>query len=191
MKRIIAAVIGVGIMLCGCTTGVPQADYDKVASERDQLKTENEELRQSVEDAQSKLAKMTGDESSTEEVPKLTLEQFQELAESPSYDDLSRYPDKYKTIPIKVTVYVKEARVGALRGLLDGGYLCTINGQDLAVSDIRSVKEPKLLEGDTVTIYGYGGGSSIMQRKQKGTIIDKVLEEWYIPAVNIEYVSIQ
>jgi hypothetical protein len=120
--------------------------------------------------------------------PKLSLEEFKESAESPTFEELSRYPDTYKTTPIKVTVYVKSVDTDKWLGLLQGGYLCTMNGQELVVFDNREVREPRLLEGDTVTIYGYGGGLYKRQLKQQGLILDKVVEEWYSPEVRIEYV---
>lgn len=137
----------------------------------------------------AEIAMMSEYAAKREEQAEIKREQFIESAESPSYDDLSRYPDKYKTIPIKITVYVKDVNVDKMFGLLEGGYMCTINGQELVIYDNREVKEPKLLKGDTVTIYGYGNGQATMQRKQKGLILDKVVDEWYIPSVKIEYVS--
>lgn len=127
---------------------------------------------------------------------KSAFEKFKEGAVSVSYDDLIRYPDTYKTTPIKVTVYVKDEDVDKMFGILQGGYLCTMDKQDLAVYDNRTLKEPRLRKGDTVTIYGYSGGLAKMQKKKHettilGLVVDNVVDEWYVPDVRIEYVSIK
>jgi len=186
-KGEIITVTGVVVGKYAGTLNVENARVE-LANDRDILKMEEyAEIRQEKEEALAEQEKELAEQAIIE--AQLAYEKFIEQAESPSYLDLQRYPEKYKTIPIKVTVYIKEVEVQKFFNFGQGDYQGTINGQDVLIKDNRIVKEPKLLKGETVVIYGYGRGQATLQTKREGLIRDKVVDEQYIPAIQIEYLG--
>ena len=119
------------------------------------------------------------------------FERFQLNALRPSYDDLIRYPDTYKDEPIRIRVKIIDINVDRLFGLIQGGALGRMSGNDIVIFDSREDREPRLREGDTVVIYGDGGGLHKMQRKRQGIIFDRVVDEWYVPKVYIKFLVIE
>lgn len=102
-----------------------------------------------------------------------------------SYEDLRRYPDSYEDVPIKLTIHIQDVEPDGW--IFPGDIIATLNGQDLAVYDDRQVREPRLIEGDTVTVYATGYGLSKMQVKQKGQLFNKTVDEYDVPAIKIKY----
>lgn len=115
---------------------------------------------------------------------------FKENAEAVSYEDLSRYPDTYKNKRIKVNVSITDVEPDGI--IFSGHYEAVISGTNkkVAIYDKREVKEPKLLDGDTATIYGYGDGLTTIKVKDTSGLIPKTVDEYTIPGINIEYVEI-
>ena len=105
-------------------------------------------------------------------------------AETPSYEDLMRYPDTYKSKKIVINVVITEVEPDGI--IFDGDIVGEYEGQEIAFDDNRLTKEPKLLEGDAVTIYGYGKGTATMKIKQ-GL---KTIDEYNIPMIDIRYLEI-
>lgn len=116
---------------------------------------------------------------------------FKEKAESPSYDDLLRYPDTYKDKQIKITVKITDVEPDGI--IFSGHYEATMSGTNnkIALYDEREVKEPKLQKGDTVVIYGYGDGETTIKVQDTSGIIPKTVDKYTIPGVNIKYVEIK
>ncbi len=115
-------------------------------------------------------------------------ENFKENAESVTYDDLDRYPETYKDKKIKVTVTIDE--VGTQESLVFAdSYRGKMSGKEVIIYDKREVKEPKLREGDTVTIYGYGNGLSEIKLQDKSGWIPKTVEKYKVPSIQIEYIE--
>ena len=117
-------------------------------------------------------------------------EYYKKNCESVSYDDLIRYPDKYKDTPIKIKVKIKDVEtVDSM--LFKDQYEGILNGKSISIMDDREVKEPKLRAGDSVTIYGVGAGYNTQYTYQKGLILGlpKNIESEKIPCVSMLYVS--
>lgn len=112
-------------------------------------------------------------------------EVFIESCEEVSYEDLRRYPDTYKDKPIKLKIYAEDVEPDGW--VFPGDIIATYQGEELAVYDGRAVREPRILEGDTITVYAVGYGLSKMQVKQKGLVLNKTVDEYDVPAIQIKY----
>lgn len=112
---------------------------------------------------------------------------FKENATSPSYDDLMRYPDSYKEIQIKVNAKIVRVEPDGI--IFSGDIEATMSGGTIALYDRRETKEPKLLEGDSVAIYGYGKGLTTIKEQDVSGWIPKTVNEYSIPAIDIKYIE--
>lgn len=114
---------------------------------------------------------------------------FKETAVSPTYEDLTRYPDTYKNTAIKIKVKITDVEPDGI--ILPGHYEAVMSGSSnkLAVYDDREIKEPKLVKGDTVIIYGYGDGLTTIKIQDTSKIIPKTVEKYTIPGINIKYIE--
>lgn len=144
----------------------------------------------SVPGEKSLLCKVCGEVMETEPYT-ITKEEelkiYKRSFESVSYEELSRYPDKYKGKRVKVTVKIVDEMEEGI--ILYTPYKAKMGGKDIALSDGREVKEPKLLKGDTVTIYGEGDGTETVKTKRQGLLWDKTIDKTEIPMVKILYVE--
>lgn len=115
---------------------------------------------------------------------------FKEEAEIVSYEDLNCYPDTYENKRIKITVKITDVEPD---GIIFSGHYEAVMGSSnnkIALYDEREVKEPKLLEGDSAIIYGFGDGLTTIKVKDTSGIIPKTVDKYTIPGVNIKYVEI-
>lgn len=112
-------------------------------------------------------------------------ESFIESCIEVSYDDLRRYPDSYENIPIKLTIYAEDVEPDGW--IFPGDIIATFSGQELAVYDDRISREPRIMEGDTITVYAIGYGLSTIKVKQKGIVFNKTVDEYEVPAIKIKY----
>lgn len=115
---------------------------------------------------------------------------FKETAESVSYENLARYPDTYESKKVKITVKIREVQKKDSMLFADS-YIASMSGNEIAIYDERELKEPKLLEGDTVVIYGYGRGLTEIKTYDKSGFIPKVIDKRKIPAISIAYIEIK
>ncbi|SFU71404.1 hypothetical protein [Butyrivibrio sp. INlla21] len=142
----------------------------------------------SIPGEKSLLCKVCGEVMETE---KYTISKEEELKiyrksfESVSYEELSRYPDSYKGKKIKVTVKIVDEMEEGI--ILYTPYKAKMGGKDIAINDGRDVKEPKLLKGDTVTVYGLGDGTETVKTKRPGILWDKTIDSTEIPMVKMLY----
>lgn len=102
-----------------------------------------------------------------------------------SYDDLRRYPDTYKDTPIKLTITITDVEPDGW--IFQGDIMASFGGGELAVYDDRLVREPRLEEGDTVTVYAAGNGLATVKVKEERLFLDKTVDEYEIPAIKIKY----
>lgn len=112
---------------------------------------------------------------------------FKENAESPTYDDLLRYPDTYKEKQIKISAKIVRVEPDGI--IFDGDIEATMSGETIALYDGRETKEPKLREGDYVTIYGYGKGTTTVKVQDVSGWIPKTVDKYSIPAIDIRYIE--
>lgn len=110
---------------------------------------------------------------------------FIQTAETVSYDDLRRYPDTYKGKPLKLEITVTEAKPDG--AIMRGDIMATYEGQEIAVYDGRAVREPRLMTGDTLTIYAQGNGLDKIQQKDGSGLFAKTINEYEIPCVRLVY----
>ncbi|MDO4198371.1 MAG: hypothetical protein Q4D13_05235 [Erysipelotrichaceae bacterium] len=111
--------------------------------------------------------------------------------ETPSYDNLLRYSGSYTETKIKMNVRITEVEADGLfmPGTIWGSY----EGQEIILVDERGNKEPKILTGDYITLYGYGDGTSVIKTYKKGTGVlgsdlgAEVVSEVTVPKIKIIY----
>lgn len=99
------------------------------------------------------------------------------------YNELIRYPDTYKDEPIKDTLIVEQVMPGGF--LSSEGYRCYEAGteNEVVITDDREIKEPKFIEGDTITVYGTYYGTTKMTRLLTG-------EEISVPCIEFQYADL-
>ena len=117
---------------------------------------------------------------------------FKANAAAVSYEDLLRYPTTWKDKPVYLTVTVKEIAYpdGFMDALLNGTqYLCMIPGTDdlLIVYDLRDVKEPTIMEGDTISFYGYPDDLGIVRTYNPNKFFNNTISRTEVPQVYIKY----
>jgi len=131
-------------------------------------------------------------------VSKGSLQNLKESAKGVSYDDLIRYPESYKTTPIKFTATVSDLDIKSFLGIeYDTAIWASLNGKTVILYDNRVTKEPAVLEGDKITVYGYGDGTSTIETKQEayqGSLVfgfsyDETIDSYKVPCVKIEYID--
>lgn len=112
---------------------------------------------------------------------------FKEESVEVTYEELERYPDTYKETKIKVVVKILEVEPDGI--IFEGNIKGSLSGKDVALYDRRDIKEPKLLEGDTITIYGYGSGLTTVKLQDTSGIINKTVDTYNIPSIDIKYIE--
>ena len=126
------------------------------------------------------------------------IQTLKENAQSVSYEDLLRYPESHKTKPIQIEITVTKLEAQTFLGITyDTAIWATLGGEPIILYDNREIKEPALVEGDIVTIYGYGDGTTTIDTKQKeyqgsllfGFSYDKTVDSYELPCVSIEHVE--
>lgn len=149
-----------------------EAKYEEEETNYYKERTEKEALEQEKREEEERIA-------AAEEV-----DNIRENAETPSYDDLMRYPDTYKEKPICLKAKVIRVEPDGL--IFDGEIEGEYQGKKIALYDKRFTKEPKLLEGDNITIYGYGGGLTTIKVQDTSGIIPKTVDKYDIPSLDIK-----
>ncbi len=141
----------------------------------------------SIKDWNERISKVKSD---VEEKKK--FDDFKADCISVSYEELMRYSDTYKTQKIAVSLYISEVEPDGL--IFDGTIWAKMAGQQCVLTDDRSKKEPKILTGDRVTVYGYGAGLTKVKRYLKGTgilgtdLFATTISEWEVPVIKATYV---
>lgn len=110
---------------------------------------------------------------------------FIDSAQEVSYEDLRRYPDTYDGKPLKLTITIKEAKPDGW--IFQGDIFATYQGEEIGVYDARTVREPRFMANDTITVYASGDGLGKIQEKDGPGIFAKVLNEYEIPTVRVLY----
>ena len=108
-----------------------------------------------------------------------------------SYEDLRRYPDSYRDTPIKLTIYIKTAKADGL--IFQGDIIATYEGGEMGVYDDRIKREPRIMEGDTITVYAMGDGLCTMKKQQKVDVgvayVNKTVDKYEVPSIKIKYTA--
>lgn len=114
-------------------------------------------------------------------------ERFIENVESVTYDDLRRYPDTYKGKEIKLKIKIKEAKPDGL--IFQGDIFATIPGtsNEIAVYDKRTVREPRFMDGDTVTVYAVADGLATIKVTQGSGLFKKTVDKYEVPSIKVMY----
>lgn len=112
-------------------------------------------------------------------------DKFIKSATKVTYDDLRRYPDKYKDKPLKMKIKIKEAKPDGF--IFQGDIFAIFDGSEIAVYDGRATREPRFLNGDKITVYATGDGLTKVQEKNGTGLFAKVIKEYEIPMINVIY----
>ncbi len=116
---------------------------------------------------------------------------FKEECVSVSWDDLRRNPDSYKGDKIRVKVTF--IQVDADGWIFQGTQVAKMDGKKdhiIAISDNRIVRSPRFVEGDTITLYGYGDGLGKFKTAGAG---GKIKDFWTgdsgeeLPDIDVQY----
>lgn len=107
-----------------------------------------------------------------------------------SYDQLMAYSGTYKkqTISMAVTISEDGKDKSTNASSADGG-------QPIILTDKRGIKEPKLTEGEELTVYGVFTGTKTIQVKEEGSgwfgsqWFAKTQEKYDVPVIEILYTS--
>jgi len=115
---------------------------------------------------------------------------FIDSAAEVTYEELRRYPDTYKDKAIKLKLYFES--VDPDGWVFQGDIIATVSGSsnEIAVYDGRAVREPRFLEGDTITVYATGNGLATIQLKEGSGIFAKIVDEYEIPSINVVYTDL-
>lgn len=108
-----------------------------------------------------------------------------------SWEDLRRNPDVYKGEKIKISV--KFVMVEADGMILQGTQVAKVDNNNdhlIAISDNRTVRSPRFMEGDAIVLYGYGNGLSKLVSAGVGGHLSDIWsgdngEE--LPSINVQY----
>ena len=124
-----------------------------------------------------------------EEDKQTYMQYFMDVAEEVSHDTLLRYPDTYKGKKIKIKVKIRTAEPDGI--IFQGDLIGVIPGTDNEISfyDSRETREPRIKEGDVITVYGVGSGLATMKTIDKSGIIPKTIDKYDIPSVNIWFIK--
>ena len=119
--------------------------------------------------------------------------EFKASCEKVSYNDLTTNPELYESK--NICVEVKIIRVDADGWIMQGTQLAQMEGSSskvIALSDERLVRSPRFVEGQSITLYGTGGGT----RKLRGAGVGGTLSDIWtgdsgdqIPCISIKYTS--
>lgn len=118
-------------------------------------------------------------------------DEFIRNASSVSFESLRRNPDSHNGKPLKMTIQVNKVDVDGV--ILNGAVWATYDGHRIIVYDNRENREPRLMAGDTITIYAEGNGLSKIKTYEKGTgflgtdLGANVVNEEEVPSVNMKY----
>ena len=85
------------------------------------------------------------------------------------------------TPEIICNVYLTVAWQIQIAWFFDGDIIGLYKNQEVAIYDRRKLREPRILVGDTVTIYGYGCGTSVMKVMQGFSTVDS----YNVPALEV------
>lgn len=120
-------------------------------------------------------------------------DEFIRNASSVSFESLRRNPDSHNGKPLKMTIQVNKVDVDGM--IFNGAVWATYDGHRIIVYDNRENREPRLMAGDTITIYAEGNGLSKIKTYEKGTGLfgtdlgANVVNEEEVPSVNMKYTN--
>ena len=134
------------------------------------------------------------------DVSKGSLQAFIDSTQVIGYEDLYRYPETYESTPLRMNVTITKIEDSRLLGITYNlSYWATYEGETVILYDDRTVQEPTLKVGDTVTAYGYGDGKSTIDVKQKeyqgslliGFSYNKTVDSYYVPRIKVEHFALR
>ncbi len=144
-----------------------------------------------LEEATDKFSEYMEERVNTDQV--LIRKNYISECEEISYEELMKYPQSYKGQKVVMEVEILKIEEGIL--MLSDKIAAFVIETDNAVElkDNRPVKEPKILEGNTLKIYGEFEDTKTVSVKEEGTgwfgttIFENVTEEFEIPVIKLVY----
>ena len=119
-----------------------------------------------------------------------TQEEFESKCSKLSYDELLTYPDTHKGEKVKIKVKVEKVQEAGF--VSNYCYYGKINGKYIIIHDIRLNEEPRIQEGNTITVYGYADGLITLKEKEVDYyfgVIDKTVDKYEVPDIDLVYVE--
>lgn len=98
-----------------------------------------------------------------------------------------RYPDSFRGKMVTVEVNVEIVETDGI--LFDGKIKAQMEGGELLITDGREVREPRIQEGDTFTLYGFGKGLATVKVKNGSGIFADTVDEYNIPEVSLRHME--
>lgn len=144
-----------------------------------------------LEEATDKFSEYMEERVNTDQV--LIRKNYISECEEISYEELMKYPQSYKGQKVVMEVEILKIEEGIL--MLSDKIAALVIETDNAVElkDNRPAKEPKILEGNTLKIYGEFEDTKTVSVKEEGTgwfgttIFENVTEEFEIPVIKLVY----
>ena len=170
---------------CDITVKDKEAEEARIAAEEEE-RARIEAEREAREAEEAEQARIEEEQARLEEAKK-EREEFIASCKEVSYMDLYQYPDSLKEEPIKLTVDITSQGQGGLVFVLS--YTAMLDGHEITVFDEREIKEPRLVEGNTYTIYGYGNGMYTAWTMDSFLSLEGLLDTKQMPSVNIKFIE--
>lgn len=165
-------------------TAIEQSDANEVATEEAQ-----EGLAENTDISEVETQKIA-EEIDYREIVSSKRDNFINDAVSVTYDELRRYPDTYKDKKLKLKIKIKSVEPDGW--VFQGDIIATYGGanNEIAISDDRAVREPRFLDGDTITVYALGDGLGTMKVKSTSGIFTKTVDEYEVPCIEVVYTEL-
>lgn len=199
-KLLLPSLIIISILLSSCSSGIPQEEYDALQADYDNLSTRNDELQNELEILQSEYDsyktkmepyenleaaeaearqieadKVVAEQKAAEEAAAaeaaaaLAAEEAQGYETGITYDNIARNPDDYigKKVKFsgKVIQVIEDSGTVQIRLAINNDY-----NQVVLCEYDSSITDSRVLEDDTITIYGTSAGTITYQSTMGGQI---------------------
>lgn len=120
------------------------------------------------------------------------LENFRQSfydSEFVSYDDLLKYPDTYYNQKVKIELDI--TKVESDGTIFHGDITGVIPGTEnkVVLYDYRDNREPRIQEGDNLTVYGVGNETVTVKVKDGSGLFADTVDEYDIPCLYVQYIE--
>lgn len=106
-----------------------------------------------------------------------------------SYDELLKYPDTYYNQKVKIELDITKVESdgtifhGDITGIIPG------TENKVVLYDYRDNREPRIQEGDRLTVYGVGNETVTVKVKDGSGFFADTVDEYDIPCLYVQYIE--